>query len=102
MKATDKSLFITILLFTLGIILIGMTWFIPAILVRIIATVALMILCGWMGIFGDVQMEVRGEWNRKTIKRCKRRLMDAINQEPFGVLTDRDVENIFKELENEV
>ena len=102
MKATDKSLFITILLFTLGIILIGMTWFIPAILVRIIATVALMILCGWMGIFGDVQMEVRAEHNKSLIKRIRERIRKEVKSEPWKVLDEEDLEKIFEEFDDEI
>ena len=102
MKASRKNLVISFIGLIITVALIGIMWIAPLLLARITASVLLLIYGVWIAYFADLVIEVRGEWNRKTIKRCKRRLMEAINQEPFGILTDRDVERIFKELENEV
>lgn len=102
MKATDKSLFITILLFTLGIILIGMTWFVPALIVRVIATVSLTILCGWMGIFGDAQISITAEHNKSIFKRIRERIRKEVKSEPWKVLDEEDLEKIFEEFDDEI
>jgi len=98
MKASLKNLILSLTVVTVLIGLVGAIWVVDPIVSRMVASVTLFILAVWMGYLADAILEIRGDWNAGTKKRYEKLLREAVEAEPFGVLTSEDLDKIFKEM----